>query len=92
MATTMTEYERNALRAIERELIDSDPAFAARMTARDPADRPFPVLSALGALAYIFLPIEAVLFGWASALTTLAVIMVITASVLIGRFVRRGGR
>jgi hypothetical protein len=91
---TMTEYERNALRAIEQELIDSDPAFARRMTVRDPAARqPFPVLSALGALTYILLPIEALLFGWRGALATLAVVALITASVLAGRWCQgRGGR
>ncbi len=87
----MTEYERSALRAIEQDLIDSDPAFAARMTAPDPAARPFPVLSALCALTYVCLPLEALLFGWSTALSTLGLVAVIVVTVLIRRCYRRAG-
>jgi hypothetical protein len=87
----MTENERSALRAIEQNLMHTDPAFAARMRAADAPARPFPVLSVLCAVAYICVPLEALLFGWRSAVVTLCLFGTAVAAVLIGRR-RRPGR
>jgi hypothetical protein len=86
----MTEDdERVALRAIEYNLVHSDPAFAARMRSPETADRPFPFLSALCVVAFICVPIEALLFGRLSGVVTLDLVAVAAAIVL---FRRRGGR
>jgi DUF3040 family protein len=82
---SMTENERSALRAIEQNLMHTDPAFAARMRRADAATRPFPVLSVLCAVAYICAPLEALLFGWHSAVVTLCLVAVAVTVVLIGR-------
>jgi hypothetical protein len=88
----MTENERSALRAIEQNLMYTDPAFAARMRTADATARPFPALSVLCAVTYICVPLEALLFGWHSAVVTLGLIAVIVTTVLIGRRRRRSGR
>jgi hypothetical protein len=85
----MTEDEqRRALHAIERNLTHADPAFAARMRAANPGGSGFPVMPALCALTYILVPIQALLFGWLSAVVTLDVIAAAVAIVLIRRRLR----
>ncbi|AGZ41135.1 DUF3040 domain-containing protein [Actinoplanes friuliensis] len=81
----MGDDERLTLRAIEQNLIRTDPEFAARM--RAPAlDSPrFPWVTALCILTYIFVPIQALLFGWVSAVITLDVVAVVLAGILIRR-------
>ncbi len=81
----MTENERSALRAIERNLMHTDPAFAARMRTAEATDRPFPILSVLCAATYICVPLEALLFGLRSAVITLCLVTAVVATVLIGR-------
>jgi hypothetical protein len=82
----MTEDDmRRALRAIERNLTDADPAFAARMRAPNAAAPSFPVLPVLGALAYIVIPIEALLFGLVSAVVTLNLVAGTVAILMIRR-------
>ncbi len=85
----MTEDERSALRAIEQDLVRTDPAFAARMGAPEAATCTFPVMSVLCALTYICAPLQALLFGWHSALITIDVIAVIVALTLLQRRSRR---
>jgi hypothetical protein len=82
---SMTKNERSALRAIEQNLIHTDPAFAARMGTPDATARPFPVLSVPCATTYICVPLEAVLFGWRSAVITLYLVAVTIAIVLVRR-------
>jgi DUF3040 family protein len=86
---SMTEDERSALRAIEQNLVHTDPAFAGRMGTPDATSRPFPVLSVLCATTGICVPLEALLFGWHSAVITLSLVAVTMAIVLIRRRGRR---
>jgi hypothetical protein len=82
---SMTENERSALRAIEQNLMHTDPAFAARMRTADTTSRPGPVLSVLCAVTYICVPLEALLFGRYSAIVTLCLVAIAVTVVLIGR-------
>jgi hypothetical protein len=74
------DHEARALHNIEQHLTDEDPEFATRMRGPETGPRPFPTVFALCVLLYICLPIEALLFGWISALVTLAVV---TGAVII---------
>jgi hypothetical protein len=89
---SMTENERSALRAIEQNLMHTDPAFAARMRTTDATARPFPVLSVLCAVTYICVPLEALLFGWHRAVVTLCLVAVVGAVVGIGLRRSRSGQ
>jgi hypothetical protein len=82
---SMTENERSALRAIEQNLMQTDPAFAARMRTADVTTRPFPALFMLCVITYICVPLEALLFGWHSAVITLCLVAVVVAIVVIRR-------
>ena len=81
----MADDERLALRSIEENLIRTDPAFAARMSAPFGAAPAFPWVSALCFLSYIVVPVEALLFGWRTALITLDLIAVIMMMILVRR-------
>jgi hypothetical protein len=89
---SMTENERSALRAIEQNLVQTDPAFAARMGTPTATARPFPALFVLCAVTYICVPLQALLFGWRSAVVTLCLVAAVVAIVLIRRRRRRRSR
>ena len=81
---TLDHDDRHRLSEIEHHLALDDPAFAARMRTQT-GNRPFPTLSVLCALLYIFTPIVMVLGGPRAGLITTAAFVVSIMVILIRR-------
>lgn len=81
---TLDRDDRHRLSEIEHHLAVQDPAFAARMRAGT-GNQPFPTVSVLCALFYIFTPIVMVLGGPRAGVITTATFIVSVAAILIRR-------
>ncbi len=79
------DRDGQALHRIERDLLDDDPAFVARMRRQQMPARPSPTVPVVIGLVYVVAPMTMLLFGWTGALTALGLGVLIVAAVLVRR-------